>query len=227
MAQQAVAKTIDVKTRTAPPAKPDPQQLGTKERILAVATQQFAGHGFDGVVIRDIAKAAGISLPSVYHFFGNKRELYEYACMVIFEQQNAALIKALNSSDDPLAALKTFTIKLISILSENNDFARLLQREIVDADYTMIDNTTRKTLQPNFEMLLKIIAKISPASKVFSDSIAVYALAFGLATLRPVFAQLGGKNTNKMRSPAETADLVLTQIFPDIDWRTLTPRPTK
>jgi AcrR family transcriptional regulator len=220
MVQQAAAKIIEPKS----PTSPEPQQLGTKERILAVATKQFADHGFEGVVIRDIAKAAGISLPSVYHFFGNKRELYEYACMVIFEEQNAGLIKSLQSSDNPLAALKNFTIKLISILSENNDFARLLQREIVDVDYKLIDNTTQKTLQPNFELLLKIVAKISPAPDVFNDSIAVYALAYGLATLRPVLSQLGGKNAAKPRAPAETADLVLNQIFPEIDWRTLTKR---
>ena len=47
----------------------------TKESIINVATDLFASKGYKGASIRDIAKAAGITIPNIYHYFGNKEGL--------------------------------------------------------------------------------------------------------------------------------------------------------
>ena len=47
-----------------------------RERVLAVAIELFAVHGFAGASIRDIARAAGCSIANVYHHFANKEALW-------------------------------------------------------------------------------------------------------------------------------------------------------
>jgi AcrR family transcriptional regulator len=47
-----------------------------KERILDAAERLFARHGFYGVSIRDITKAAGVDVALVSYHFGGKRELF-------------------------------------------------------------------------------------------------------------------------------------------------------
>lgn len=48
----------------------------TKIRILEVATELFARHGFEGASIREIAREAGVNLAAVNYHFQNKQNLY-------------------------------------------------------------------------------------------------------------------------------------------------------
>lgn len=48
---------------------------GTRELILETAEHLFAERGFAGTSVRDIVGEAGISAPSLYHFFGSKENL--------------------------------------------------------------------------------------------------------------------------------------------------------
>lgn len=48
----------------------------TKVKILEVATELFARHGFEGASIREIAREAGVNLAAVNYHFQNKQNLY-------------------------------------------------------------------------------------------------------------------------------------------------------
>ena len=56
------------------PTREDAAQLG--ERIIAVATGQFLGHGFGATSIEGVAIAAGISKRTFYHRFRDKPGLF-------------------------------------------------------------------------------------------------------------------------------------------------------
>ncbi|MGA2776072.1 MAG: TetR family transcriptional regulator [Steroidobacteraceae bacterium] len=47
-----------------------------KERMLDAGEQLFARHGFDGVSVREITKAAGVDVALISYHFGGKRELF-------------------------------------------------------------------------------------------------------------------------------------------------------
>jgi AcrR family transcriptional regulator len=197
----------------------------SKARILAAAAQQFADRGFEGVVIRDIAKAADVSLPTIYHFFGDKRKLYEQTCIEIFERQNAVLQQALRSSDQPVTRLWHFTAQLLSILIEDNEFARLLQRELLAQDHSLIDDSVRLALQPHFKMLSAVVSEITGKQDSLDRSIAIYSLAYGLSSLRPIWQVLNGKKPVKLKTPLATTKLVLSLAIPEIDWDAPKPAP--
>jgi AcrR family transcriptional regulator len=49
----------------------------TRDRILDVAESLFAQKGLAGTAVRDIARAAGLTAPSLYNYFEGKQALYE------------------------------------------------------------------------------------------------------------------------------------------------------
>jgi len=220
--------TVKPATRTVKKGKSAAKPSESKSRILAAATEQFADRGFEGVVIRDIAKAAGVTLPTIYHFFRDKRNLYEQTCIAIFEKKNALLQQALRSSDHPATRLWQFTAQLLLSLIEDNEFARLLQRELLEQDHSLIDNSVRQSLQPHFKMLSAAVIEITGKQDSLDRSIAIYSLAYGLSTLRPVWQVLNGKKPVKLKTPAATTKLVLSLAIPEIDWdefKTEAPKP--
>jgi TetR/AcrR family transcriptional regulator len=48
----------------------------TRQRILDVATQQFAAKGYDGARIDDIMRLSKVSKNLIYHYFGSKEKLF-------------------------------------------------------------------------------------------------------------------------------------------------------
>lgn len=51
----------------------------TRGRILRCAARLFAEHGEGNTSMRDIGRAAGVSLATVHHYFGSKDDLYRAA----------------------------------------------------------------------------------------------------------------------------------------------------
>ena len=56
--------------------KPTRNPEATRQRILEAATQEFARKGFDGARIDDIAQQANANKQMLYHYFGNKDDLF-------------------------------------------------------------------------------------------------------------------------------------------------------
>lgn len=54
-------------------------------RVLAAALSEFAQQGYHGTSIRDIAAAAGLSVPGVYHHYRSKQEILEALLGTIME----------------------------------------------------------------------------------------------------------------------------------------------
>jgi len=57
-------------------ARPAARRDDNEARILRVAERLFARHGYRNVTVRDIAEAAHVTHPLIYHYFGSKRGLF-------------------------------------------------------------------------------------------------------------------------------------------------------
>lgn len=51
--------------------------MDNRERLLDCALELFSQHGFDAVGVSAIVEAAGVTKPTLYHYFGSKRGLLE------------------------------------------------------------------------------------------------------------------------------------------------------
>ena len=78
-----------------------------REQALAVAAQQLAEVGWDRVHMADVAKAVGVSRPTLYAEFGRKEGLAEALVMAEAEKFLAGIDQILQASgDQPLPAIE-------------------------------------------------------------------------------------------------------------------------
>jgi len=59
--------------------RPRGGESGSRERILAVAVEEFGERGYDATTIRGIAARAGVDSALVHHYFGTKADLFAEA----------------------------------------------------------------------------------------------------------------------------------------------------
>jgi AcrR family transcriptional regulator len=51
--------------------------MDSRAGLLQAALTLFASRGYDGVGVQEVAEAAGVAKPTLYHFFGSKQGLLE------------------------------------------------------------------------------------------------------------------------------------------------------
>jgi AcrR family transcriptional regulator len=104
---------------------------GTRERILAAASDLFATSGFAGTSVAALRQRSGASASSIYHEFGSKEGvlaavLQESAARWLAQAKDSAqraLSDSRRSGEPPLAA---YFANLAEELTERPDFLRLL-----------------------------------------------------------------------------------------------------
>ena len=57
-------------------AQPRPKREAHEKAIIEAAERVFAGAGFGGATMAEIAQAAGLPKPNLHYYFGSKRALY-------------------------------------------------------------------------------------------------------------------------------------------------------
>ena len=113
--------------------KSNPPAGNSRQEILDVATRMFAEQAYELVVIRDIAQAAGVTNPTIYHFFGSKAGLYREAVLGYYASRIAPA--ALPGPEaPPRQRLHAFVLQLLQALAHDEIFFQLLQRELLSSD---------------------------------------------------------------------------------------------
>lgn len=125
--QEGVRSRAGGSARAERPAQRDPER--TRASILAAATQEFAENGMGGARVDAIAERAGINKRMLYHYFGDKEQLY----LAVLEEAYISIRtaeKSINLSDlEPeqgIAELAMFTWRYFL---EHPEFLSLLGTE--------------------------------------------------------------------------------------------------
>ena len=59
-----------------PPGLRERQKFERRRAISDAATRLFMEHGFDSVTMAEVAEAAGVSIKTIFNYFGSKEELF-------------------------------------------------------------------------------------------------------------------------------------------------------
>ena len=101
----------------------------TKRRILAAAKVEFAKKGLGGARVDDIAARAKANKRMMYHYFGNKDDLFGQVvedAYAEFREREAALEL---DSLDPVAAIKALIAFIWKYFLDNPEFITLVNSE--------------------------------------------------------------------------------------------------
>lgn len=74
-----------------------------RERVVEVAAEQFRAHGFDGIGVADVMKAAGLTHGGFYGNFASKDDLAAEAATRAFTETTRWMRERALASDDPFA----------------------------------------------------------------------------------------------------------------------------
>lgn len=187
------------------------------ERLLAVATALFSRKGYDAVSIRDIASEAGITLSSLYHHFGDKRQLYIAVHLREFSRSSARLEAAAQRGGTAAERIKAFTTELCRVLSEPQLF-NLVARHWIDGDPDVVRSLAQATVPEQFRRVRAALRQVAPGRNASAMTLSLYAFVHGLINQR-AFAESLNLGNAVPREPAAMAQFVLRQLLPDVDWR--------
>jgi TetR/AcrR family transcriptional regulator len=127
----------------------------TKERILCAAIEAFAAADYEGTSIRDVARAAGVSLPVIYYYFQSKEGLYDYVmrhCRLSYIQRVKA---ALQEAEGGLRAkLEAIVRARQALMKDDPSLVLLLIREQFGIDEWM---ETPQEISPTLSVTFEFV----------------------------------------------------------------------
>jgi AcrR family transcriptional regulator len=125
-------------------------------RILAQATELFAERGVAGTSLSAVAKAAGISKPTLVYHFGGKDGLRDAVLTAIMEHWRAEVPRLMLAATSGGPRLDALLGALFDYFESDRARARVLVREILDRPESMRDRL-RTHLQPLTRLLTEAI----------------------------------------------------------------------
>jgi len=105
-------------------ASRDPER--TRQRILTAALREFSAKGLAGARVDAIARRAGVNKRMLYHYFGNKHDLFSAVLRRKLTERDALLAVAPEDASDALAYW-------FAAACNDPDWIRLLEWEALQA----------------------------------------------------------------------------------------------
>lgn len=96
-----------------------------RERILRVATEEFANNGFEHTSIQQIAKKSGISVGSVYKYFENKEILFTIVVQDGLSSLENLLLNLASSEEDIIVKAEKIIRSLLKFSKEKPELIKL------------------------------------------------------------------------------------------------------
>jgi AcrR family transcriptional regulator len=105
-------------------------QSTSAERILSTALNLFAVKGYDATSVREICEAAGITKPTLYHFFGSKDGVLQALVQSGFQQYRTVVNAAMDSAGSFEDRVKVLARSLFESASTKPHFWRFMHSVI-------------------------------------------------------------------------------------------------
>jgi len=134
----------------------------TRKEILGLSVPLFATVGFDGVSMRDIAAAVGVTPAALYHHFSDKEQLYLDAVGHAFEEKVGPLKSLLEGGEKPWDRLEAFVALFTRMLAREKDFRRLMQWVLLDSNEQRLQSLVDCVFRDLFSALHKLAGELAP-----------------------------------------------------------------
>lgn len=160
----------------------DPE--GTRARILAAATEEFARHGLGGARVERIAEVAGTNKRMLYYHVGNKESLYLTVLEGAYERIRVAeRTLSLETLDPPDAIARLITFTWQYFLDHPEFMALLNVENLHRAELLKTSTKVHAMHSPFVQMIADVLAR-GVATGLFRsgvDPVQLYISIAGLA----------------------------------------------
>ncbi len=148
----------------------------TREEILALSVPLFAARGFDGVSMRDIAVASGVTPAALYHHFSDKEQLCLDVVTYAFQEKVESLNAIEGGGGSPWGRLESVAAQFTSILAKEGNFRRLMQWVLLDSHALRLQSLVDSVFRDLFNALLKLASELAPDRDAHLLVVSIFAL---------------------------------------------------
>jgi TetR/AcrR family transcriptional regulator len=99
--------------------------MDNRSALLKCALDLFAARGYDAVGVQEVVEAAGITKPTLYHYFGSKQGLLQALLSEHFERLNAQVRQAAEYHGDLTLSLTELARAYFGFAREHRTYYRL------------------------------------------------------------------------------------------------------
>jgi len=187
----------------------------TAQVVLSKAIPLFAKSGYEGVSMRDIAGAVGISGAALYYHYPNKQSLYLAAMALAFEDKAIGITTALEASGPAMQRLERFVAGFTDLIARDPDFRALLQRELLDGDEVRLKLLADQVFKVPFQAMTTLAKELAPDCDPHLMAISMVGLILFHFEATPVRQFLPGtsKNHNDPKKVAKHITRLLTKAL--------------
>ncbi len=130
--------------------------IGTEEKVLAAAVEEFAALGYAGARVDAIAEKAKVNKAMIYYHFKSKEQLYERILNDITSNIFAQIKEAAVVEGDPMDVLNSIISRYMDMLDGfDKSFFQIMMREIASGGEYF-----KKIAVPN--LILPVFSIVAP-----------------------------------------------------------------
>ncbi len=203
-------------TRTRQTRDPD----ATQKRILAAAKHEFAKKGLGGGRIDEIAARANSNKRMLYHYFGNKEDLFTRTLEDAYGSFRAAEEALQIEKDDPVTALRRLMGFTFDYYLANPEFITLVNSENLHRARHIKTSTNLDALNKTFVARMQELLRRGTKEGVFREGldaiqvlITVSGLGFHYLNNRHTGNIVYGRNLMSKEALAQRSDFNVQAIL--------------
>jgi len=119
------------------------QETNTRERILLSAINALSDQGYRGMILENLADAAGIRAPTIfYHFPKGKEQIQSEVYQRIYQSLESLLKEEVSGPQGPVDTLASLCDKFWNYCGSHRQYVRLLCREWLEMDRLLMGALT-------------------------------------------------------------------------------------
>ena len=108
-----------------------------RDEILAAALTEFAAHHYDDASISALVKRVGIAKGSIYQYFGDKQDLYDYLLHYAHDTMHRTVVSLmpqyLSPQADMFAIVRAYLHAVVHVSALHRPLAQLIDRSLTEA----------------------------------------------------------------------------------------------
>jgi len=148
-----------------------------QSEIIDESIKLIADKGIQGLTIKNLSKAIGVSEPAIYRHFENKQGIL-LGILSIFKDNKEKLFQIIQSSDpNPLMELKSLFETRFKYFTKNPAIASVIFSEELFRNDPLLSKKVFEIMEENQKMILQII-KAGQKSSVIKHDLTANQLAF-------------------------------------------------
>jgi len=132
----------------------------TRDEILELSVPLFAKDGYDGVSMRDVAAAIGLTPAALYYHFTDKEQLYLDVMAHEFREKPSELTSVLKGLEPPWVRLEMYITKFAQLVATDKNFLRLIQWMRLDSNVARHQKLAEYVFKDIFDPVHELAAEL-------------------------------------------------------------------